>query len=106
MFFRKECKECAGHKSEVEQLREELDAARREISGLKSAIEFAPDVTTQKVPSSDAEKAPNQNKLSQGNYYDKTVAWEDVSLRWLKHEVEAYIQGLVLVDYFGPPACT
>ena len=88
MFFRKECKECAGHKSEVEQLREELDAARREISGLKSAIEFAPDVTTQKVPSSDAEKAPNQNKLSQGNYYDKTVAWEDVSLQDIEREIK------------------
>ena len=87
MFFRKECKECVGHKAEVEQLREELDAARREISGLKSAIEYAPDVTTQKVPSSDAEKAPNQNKLSQGNYYDKTVAWEDVSLQDIEREI-------------------
>ena len=28
------------------------------------------------------------------------------SIRWLKHEVEAYIQGLVLVDYFEPPSCT
>lgn len=88
MFFRKECKECAGYKAEIAQLHEELDAARREISGLKNVIEFAPDVNTQRVPSSDAEKAPNQNKLSQGNYYDNTVAWEDVSLQDIEREIK------------------